>query len=100
MKYKINKGFIIQKLEDKTVIFDGEESVLYTFNETASFIFQKLKRGWEEEKIAQTLVKKYQVKLERVRKDIKELIKDLLERKIISVDKEKKKIVFFPKPKK
>lgn len=84
MKYKINKGFIIQKLDDKTVIFDGEESVLYTFNETASYIFQKLKGGWEEDKIISGLVKKYQVKEERARKDFKELVVELLKKKIIS----------------
>ena len=84
MKYKINKGFIIQKLDDKTIIFDGEESVLYTFNETASFIFQKLKKGWEEEKIVSDLVKKYQVKEKRARKDLKDLIGELLKKKIIS----------------
>ncbi len=83
MKYKINKGIISQKLDEKMVIFDGEESVLYTFNETASFIFQKLKRGWPEEKIIDSLVKKYQVKEERVRKDFKELVDDLKRKKII-----------------
>ncbi|MFN4212722.1 MAG: PqqD family protein [Microgenomates group bacterium] len=84
MKYKINKGFIIQKLDDKTVIFDGEASVLYTFNETASFIFQKLKRGWDEDKIVSSLVKKYQVREERVREDFKQLVEELLKKKIIS----------------
>lgn len=84
MKYKINKGFIIQKLDDKTVIFDGEASVLYTFNETASFIFQKLKRGWDEDKIVRSLVKKYQVREERVREDFKQLVEELLKKKIIS----------------
>ena len=36
-KFKINKGFITQKMDDKTVIFDGEESMLYSFNETAVY---------------------------------------------------------------
>ncbi|MCM8787884.1 MAG: PqqD family protein, partial [Candidatus Omnitrophica bacterium] len=73
-----------QKLDDKTVIFDGEASVLYTFNETASFIFQKLKRGWDEDKIVSSLVKKYQVREERVREDFKQLVEELLKKKIIS----------------
>jgi hypothetical protein len=88
--YKISKGFIVQKLGAKTVIFDGEESVLYTFNETASFVFQKLKRGWEEEKIIKRLVKKYQIKEKRAEKDVNELICDLLKKKIISASKSKK----------
>lgn len=82
-KYKINKGFIVQKLGAKTVIFDGEESVLYTFNETASFIFQKLKLGWDKEKIIGGLVKKYQIKKEKAMKDVNQLINELRKKKVI-----------------
>lgn len=90
MKYKINKGFIIQKLDDKTVIFDGEESILYTFNETASYIFKKLKLGWEIDKIVQALVKKYEVKEAKAKKDVKDLANDLKKKNILSVLKAKK----------
>ena len=83
-QYKINKGFIVQKLDQKTVIFDGEESMLYTFNETASFIFKKLKSALEEDKIVDALVKKYSINKERERKDVKELIFDLKKKKIVS----------------
>ncbi|OIO15053.1 hypothetical protein AUJ73_01370 [Candidatus Gottesmanbacteria bacterium CG1_02_37_22] len=83
-KYKINKGFIIQKLDGKTTIFDGEESLLYTFNETASFIFDKIKLGWNETKIATVLGKKFQVDLETTNRDISGLVKELIKKKIIS----------------
>lgn len=83
MYYKINKGFIVQKLDGKTTIFDGEKSVFYTFNETATFIFQKLKSGWDEDKISDYLVKKYSIKKEKAEKDVKELLLDLLSKKII-----------------
>jgi len=83
MKYKIQKGFIVQKLDKKTVIFDGEESVLYTFNETASEIFKLLKKRLEEKEIIEKITKKYKVKPEKVEKDFKELIKDLKKKKII-----------------
>lgn len=84
MKYKINKGFIVQKLDDKTVIFDGEESVLYTFNETASLIFQKLKKGFDQEEILKKLIKKYGVKEEKARKDFEEMVKELIKKKIVT----------------
>ncbi len=84
MKYKVNKGFITQKLDGKTVIFDGEQSVLFTFNETASLIFQKLKVKWTKEKIVSSLVKKYAVSQQRAEKDFDTLIRDLLNKKIIS----------------
>lgn len=83
MEYTITKGLITQKLDNKTVIFDGEESVLYTFNETASYIFLKIKAKWNEEKIILSLVKRYGVKDDRAKRDVKELVKDLLKKKII-----------------
>lgn len=82
-KYKINKGFIVQKMGDKTVIFDGEESVLYTFNESSSFIFRKLKTGIGNNKIIDLMVKRYNIPLDRAKKDFQDLIADLLKEKII-----------------
>lgn len=83
MQYKVIKGLITQKLDDKTVIFDGDKSVLYTFNETASYIFSKIKTKTDSEKIAELFVKRYGVKKARAEKDIKELIADMLKKKII-----------------
>lgn len=82
--YKINKGFIVQKMDNKTVIFDGEKSVLYTFNETASFIFSRLKLNHSIEEIVKALVKKYKIGEIEAKKDTKELIRDLLAKKIIN----------------
>jgi hypothetical protein len=90
MQYTINKGFITQKLDNKTVIFDGEESVLYTFNETASLVFQKLKQGLKDKQIIEAVVKKYKVKEKQVKKDYTDLIADLKKKKILSVEKSRK----------
>lgn len=82
--YKINKGFIVQKLENKTTIFDGEKSMLYTFNETATYIFQKLKAGWDKKRIIESMLKKFKVKGEKLSYDFDGLIRDLKSKKIIS----------------
>jgi len=37
--YQIQKGLIIQKIDKETIIFDAEESVLYTLNENGSRYF-------------------------------------------------------------
>jgi len=81
--YKIQKGLIIQKIDKETVIFDAEESVLYTLNETAAEIFKMIKKGLKEEEIVERMVKKYEVKKERVEKDVKELVEELRKRKIL-----------------
>lgn len=69
---------------EKLTIFDGEESVLYTFNETASYIFSKLKLGWERMRISQALSKKYKIKPDKLTKDVTEFIRDLKKKKIVS----------------
>ena len=81
--HQIQKGLIIQKIDKETVIFDAEKSVLYTLNETAAEIFRLLKKGLKEEEIVEKMVKKYEVKKERVEKDVKELFKELEKRKIL-----------------
>lgn len=90
VKYKINKGLIVQKLDKKTVIFDGDKSVLYTFNETASEIFRWLKKGIEKEEIVNKIKNKYNVEKDKINEDFDRLIGEL----------EKKKILSFVKPKK
>ena len=84
LKYKLNKGFILQEVEDEMIIFDSENSVLLTFNETAAFIFKKLSKGVDVEKINTALVKTYDVTEKVARKDINNLIGALLKKKIIS----------------
>ena len=83
-KIKINKGFVYQDVEDEMIIFDSENSVLLTFNETAAFIFKKLSKGVDVEKINTALVKTYDVTEKVARKDIENLIGSLLKKKIIS----------------
>jgi len=82
-KYKINKGLISQKLDKETVIFDADKSVLFTFNETVSFIFAKLKSGWDKEKTVSGLVKKYDVEKKEAEKDVAHLITKMKKKKII-----------------
>lgn len=82
--YKIQKGLIIQKINDKTMIFDNKKSFLYTLNKTASEIFRGLKKGFSKEKIISLMMKKYLIKKENLEKDVDFLIKNLLKEKIIS----------------
>ena len=82
--YKINKGFITQKIDGKITIFDGEKSQLITFNETATFIFERIKRKVDTEKIIDLIVKKYKVKPEKIKKDFVKLISELKSLKIVS----------------
>lgn len=83
-KIKIQKGLIVQKIDNQTLIFDADQSILYTLNETASLIFDKLKKNWNKEKIINYMLKKFEVKKERLEKDFHQLLKDLKDKKIIA----------------
>lgn len=87
MKYRLKKGFLVQKLNNELMIFDEEKSLLYTLNETASFVFSLIKKGFDEEEIVEKMIKKYQIKKIRAQKDVKELINDFLKKKIIEKNK-------------
>ena len=63
---------------DKITIFDAEKSVLLTFNNTATFIFDRLKKGHETKKIVTDLAKKFDVTKEKAKKDVSEFIATLL----------------------
>jgi len=81
--YKINKNLIIQKLDDKTVMFDSDSSVLYTLNETANYIFSQIKKKVSKKEIVQKMMKRYQAKEKIIDKDVDGIIKDFIKKKII-----------------
>jgi len=82
-KYILKKGFISQKIGDKITIFDGEQSVMYTFNQSAAFIFEKLKQGIDKDKIIDLLAKKYDIKREKAKIDVEKFIADLKSKKVL-----------------
>ncbi len=86
-KYKINKGFIVQKIGKKMTIFDPEESVMYTFNETAAFIFSRIKKSVSKDEIVEKLIEKYEVDAEIAKKDVEEVIEDLVRKRVLLTEK-------------
>lgn len=82
-KYKIIKGYIIQKIGNKTTIFDSEKSLLYTFNESASFIFNKIKNGRSRNTLINSLSKKFKISLNKAENDVNDFINELSAKKII-----------------
>ena len=87
MIYRVNDGIVSQKIDKKLTVFSGEESVLHTFNDSAAVIFQGLKMNWKEERIIKELIEKYDTNEEEAYRDIKELIEQLLKKKILIIMK-------------
>ncbi len=82
-KYRLNKGFISHKINNNVVVFSSEDSILFTFNQTAAYIFQGIKMGWGNEKITKGLVDSYNIPESEARKDIEGFTKDLVKKKIL-----------------
>lgn len=85
MRLTVRKGFISQHTKNTLIIFDTEKSLLYTFNSTAKFIFQKLQKGIQLDQIPLLITKEFKITEKKARKDTEEFIK-ILEKKGI-VDK-------------
>lgn len=84
-KYKINVGFITQKIGDKTTIFSGERSILFTLNETAAYMFNGLKLGWEKKKIINGLMDRYEISKDEAKEDLEKFTQKLLKKRIIVI---------------
>ncbi len=91
--YTVNKNLIVQKLDDKTVMFDSDASILYTLNETADYIFTLLKKKMPKSEIIKKVVKRYDAKESVVVKDIDEIMSNLIKKKILLVPSKRKKKV-------
>jgi hypothetical protein len=90
MKYSVMKGNIIEKIDGEVVIFDSEKSVFFTLNNTATYIFEKIKSGLQKEKIIPLMVKKYRITEKIASSDFDELVQKLIGKKIISFSSIKK----------
>jgi len=83
MKYRLNKKFIVQTADQKIILFDSEESVLHTLNETASYILNGIKRSWDKERLLENLEEKFDINGKTASKDLNDCIGDLIKKKII-----------------
>ncbi len=82
-QYKINTGYIVQELEGSLTIFDPEQSILFNLNETASYIFNKLKKGKAVTEIVSALTKQYDASQKHLLADVDEILQTMLKNKII-----------------
>lgn len=78
MKLIVQKGYISQRNGNKVTIFDSENSQLLSFNTTATFIFDQLKKGLDSNQVALELARKYEITEVNAKKDVSEFTELLL----------------------
>lgn len=78
----MRKGLINQRAGNSLIIFDTDKSILYTFNKTAKFIFERLKKGMAADLIAKQLTNEFDISSSQAKKDIDRLTSTLIKKKI------------------
>lgn len=83
MRYKIRNNLIIGRNNGKIDIFIPEKSIVFSLNETASFIFEKIKKGIDNKIIIKSLTKKYCIEDEQALIDLKSILQIFKKKKLI-----------------
>lgn len=73
-KLILKKGVIVKKMGIKLVIYNPDRSSLYTLNETASYIFAKLKQGYALPQTSTDLANRYHIPLQQARRDVESFL--------------------------
>ncbi len=79
----MKKNIIFQKIGKKIMIFDSKKSLLYSLNETASYIWKKLRLRWNKKQIISGLSKKYEASKSKIEIDYNKITRDMKKKKII-----------------
>lgn len=79
----INKNLIINKENGDYIIFNSDTDKFYALNEVTAFIWGLIVEGIEEAKIIQEVVKCYDVNEEKVKVDMKDILQELRNEKIL-----------------
>lgn len=85
-QYRICKEFLIQKKGKIYTIFDGEKSVLYSFNEMGSLIFNCMQKNMALEQVIKKLQIMFPSKSEKIlERDLLNFFWDLAEKGIVEI---------------
>ncbi len=74
---------LYRPLEDGSIIYHPEESVVHSLNQTATFIWEHLDGAHPPEEIGRKLTERFQVSPERALRDVEATLKRLRELKLL-----------------
>lgn len=84
MEWNNKKSFGELHFTEGGFLFDPSTGVTFSLNKTASFIFNRLRRGESEKSILKELIKKFGADENIAREDMAEFTKQLKEFRLIS----------------
>ncbi len=83
MKYKINKDVLWRDIDGEVVIVNIDTNENCYLNKTGSEVWQMVNKGLDIENIYGELSKAYVAKIDDIKDDINNIIKDLVKSKIL-----------------
>ncbi len=84
MNITIGDSLSIKRIGEEIFIFDRKLSRIHTFNKVGSFIWEQISTKENELEIANAIVQHYEIDSSSALKDVREFIKELEEKHIIS----------------
>lgn len=84
MKYSVIKNVLWQETDGEIVIVAPKQDPAY-LNESGSDVWKLIDKGFDTEKIIETLAKEYKEDFSVIEKDVNSIIKELLDSKYIKV---------------
>ncbi len=87
LKSKIirNNKVIFKDVEGVVYILDHRNATIHTLNETASFLWRKLRTAKSIDKLSRTLCNSYEVKKTKATKDIKDFLQKYLKQDFLVI---------------
>jgi hypothetical protein len=87
MRIKLKNSVTIHKIKNKVSLFDGETSTLYTLNDSAEFILNGLKVGWEKTRVVAGLMEKFGATKNEASEDYQKILDFLNVKELIANEK-------------
>lgn len=85
--YIVSRSIIVEKFEGKIVLFDPDKLLFYHLNETASFIFNLIRKNKSLNEIIDHATSHYEIDSDRIKKDVIRITEDLIKKKLITQKK-------------
>jgi hypothetical protein len=76
-KYSLNSHILVEQIDDVILVFNPENSMLYTLNNTSSYIFNSILQGIEEDTIISGYSEVFSTSIQIAREDFISCIKRL-----------------------
>ncbi|MGC8867101.1 MAG: PqqD family protein [Elusimicrobiales bacterium] len=80
---RISPRIIWRQIDGEVFVIDPLNEKIYEMNETASFVFKMIKKGLDIERIVKKMIDCYDVKEDKCRDDVLEIIEYLLRNEVI-----------------